>query len=157
MSQQGESESPKLPSEADFVVYGSLDEVAAWTRFGGLTLDQAKAKFAENPSGYSEDFMWMGTSAFAFYFPVLDDYLRSVPDEDEPESDSQAGIIGYLIKFQFETNEIAPLQPLIPTALALSEYVRTNLSRFGRAEQDRRRVAEAWNETERHVLAIAAS
>jgi len=31
-------------------------------------------RFAENALAYQEDFMFMGTNAFLFYFPTLDHY-----------------------------------------------------------------------------------
>lgn len=145
-----------LPSEADFVVYGCLDEQWAWKQFGGLTLDEAKAKFLENPLRHQEDFMWMGAPAFAFYFPVLDEYLRSVPDREAPEDDSHAGIIGYGIKFQYEQKQVDALRPLIPAVLALAEYVLANLHRFGRDEEDQQRVAREWTEMVARVRSTAA-
>jgi hypothetical protein len=67
-----------LPTERDFDPWhGNLDAQCAWRHFGGLTLDQAHARFRENPLGYQEDFMFMGPVAFAFYFPVIEDYPGS--------------------------------------------------------------------------------
>lgn len=93
MSKEQEPDAPGLPSESDFITHPetpNLDQVRAWRNFGGLTLEEAKAQFAENPIYYQEDFMWMGTNAFAFYFPVVDWWLQSVPEEDEPFDDSEA-------------------------------------------------------------------
>ncbi|MBL8820867.1 MAG: hypothetical protein JNL96_20010 [Planctomycetaceae bacterium] len=71
-----------LPTEADFDPYGGdLDAQCAWRNFGGLTLDEATNKFRERPEIYQEDFMFMGGKAFAFYFPVVEAYLRNFPEE----------------------------------------------------------------------------
>ena len=67
----------RLPTKADFVSHPEdLDQICAWEHFGGLTLDQAKTRFAENALYYQEDFMFMGTKAFLFYFPVNIDQGR---------------------------------------------------------------------------------
>jgi hypothetical protein len=152
---QGESELQKLPSEADFVVYGNLDESYAWKNFGGLTLEEAKAKFAEHPLHYQEDFMYMGTNAFAFYFPVVDWWLRSVPETDEPEHDSEAWILAKGVQDQFDDRTFNRLRTIAPDVLALSEYVRDRIERFGWDDEQRRRVADAWTELSLHILTIA--
>jgi hypothetical protein len=59
----------RLPTKDDFVPHPpNLDEICVWEHFGGLTLDEAKTRFAENASYCQEDFMFMGTNAFLFYF-----------------------------------------------------------------------------------------
>ncbi|MEM7232007.1 MAG: hypothetical protein AAF517_07535, partial [Planctomycetota bacterium] len=66
-----------LPTQADFDPWdGDLDAGHAWKEFGGLSVDEALAKFLENPGYHQESFMFMGGVAFAFYFPVVDRYLR---------------------------------------------------------------------------------
>ncbi|MEM9646820.1 MAG: hypothetical protein AAF989_17650, partial [Planctomycetota bacterium] len=75
----------QLPSEHDFDPHqGDLDAQYAWKHFGALTLEEAFRRFRENPEIYQEDFMHMGGRAFAFYFPVLDCFLREtvvLPDD----------------------------------------------------------------------------
>ena len=74
-----------IPTERDFLEdHGCLDARCAWENFGGLSLDEAFKKFCENPLSYGEDFMFMGEFAFAYYFPVLDRYVReAIRDFDE--------------------------------------------------------------------------
>ena len=67
----------KLPDQRDFYQGKfDLDGRSAWRKFGGLTVDQAYEKFCENPLSCEENFMFMGNSAFIFYFPVIDKYIR---------------------------------------------------------------------------------
>lgn len=64
-----------LPSQSDFDPVGcDLDAQSAWQTFGGLGLAEAYAKFLQVPESYQEDFMFMGSRAFAYYFPVVDRY-----------------------------------------------------------------------------------
>ena len=94
-----------LPTERDFDPWsGDLDAQCAWRNFGGLTIEQAKAKFCENPLRYQEDFMFMGGKAFAYYFPVVEDYLRSIPDAAS-EDDHEAWILAHCIRNQFDRDE----------------------------------------------------
>ena len=65
--------------ESDFdPVGGDLDAQYAWKNFGELTLKQAYDLFLTNPIHYQEDFMFMGGTAFDYYFPVIDRYIRQV-------------------------------------------------------------------------------
>src|SRR5687767_9278711 len=99
-----------LPSEEDFEAVGRdacLDAKTAWEHFGGLSLAEAYELFIDNPVNYQEDFMWMGTVAFAYYFPVLDRYLREVVPTDE-DDDCYGWIIGEGVKMQFATSTAFP-------------------------------------------------
>lgn len=100
--------------------------------------------------------MYMGANAFAYYFPVLDEHLRSVPDDEEPEHDYEAAILGYAIRVQLEANHVDALRPLMPSVLALADFVQTNLRRFGWNDEERRRVAEEWKALVDRLLAIAS-
>ena len=144
----------RLPTKDDFVPHPpNLDEVCAWEHFGGLTLDQAKARFAENALYYQEDFMFMGTKAFLYYFPVLDQYLRNAPDE-ENDDDHESWIISQCTRAQFEPETIDRLRPLIPAIVDLAEFVRDNVHRFGRDDSERQRVSGAWADLVRHIETI---
>ncbi|HEV7280034.1 MAG TPA: hypothetical protein VGN57_07450 [Pirellulaceae bacterium] len=148
-----------LPTESDFVTYPEtpdLDQVYAWRNFGGLTLDEAKTRFAENSLHYQEDFMYMGTNAFAFYFPVIDWWLRSVPERNEPFDDSEAWILAEGIQIQFRDDALDRLRPLIPAVMDLASYVTSHLSRFG-DDEDQRRVQDAWTELENRLRTIAST
>lgn len=43
-----------------------------------MSVDEAYKKFIGHPLSYQEDFTLMGGQAFAFYFPVIDQYLREL-------------------------------------------------------------------------------
>ncbi|MDB5337269.1 MAG: hypothetical protein JWN70_2888 [Planctomycetaceae bacterium] len=148
-----------LPTERDFNPLGdNVDDQHAWKAFGGLTLDQARAKFLENPQYYQEDFMFMGGKAFAYYFPVIEEYLKSAPDgcnDDDSDGDHEAWILSHCIKQHFEGADLPHVRHLIPRVIALADFVQGNIGRFGYYEQERKRVADAWNELIQHVIAIA--
>lgn len=144
----------RLPSRSDFVSHPQdLDQCCAWDHFGGLTLDEAKLRFGQNALHYQEDFMFMGTNAFLFYFPVLDDYLRNAPDQ-ENDDDYESWIISQCIQTQFSPETIGRLRPLIPTIVELAGFVRDNIRRFGCDDAERQRVAEAWAGLVRHIETI---
>lgn len=84
----------ELPTKHDFLEdHGCLDAQEAWKNFGGLTIEQAYAKFYASPTHSFEDFMFMGEQAFAYYFAVLDRYVRQVLQEvDEERFDDLSGI-----------------------------------------------------------------
>src|SRR5262245_51618579 len=95
---------PMLPQKQDFVVSANdLDGRCAWENFGGLTLEEANKKFRENPLIYQEDFMFMGGKAFAFYFPVIESFLRETPAGLDSE-ETQAWILAKCIHAHFTDN-----------------------------------------------------
>src|SRR5688572_18428127 len=117
------SNSQQLPFEREFDPTGDdLDAQDAWRHFGGLTTEETLALFRENPIYYQEDFMFMGGRAFAFYFPVLDTFLREFR-WSEPEDDSQAGIIGSCVAAQFRWPTASHLGPIHPAIRSLADYV----------------------------------
>ena len=64
------------PTMADFDPYdGCLDALNAWKNFGGLSRTKAYERFCESPGSFQEDFMFMGGVAFAYYYPVLEQYI----------------------------------------------------------------------------------
>ena len=71
----------KIPDINDFSwdgdgnLAGNYDASYAWKHFGGKTKAEAHGLFAEHFRCYSEDLLWMGRSAFEYYFPVAVDYL----------------------------------------------------------------------------------
>jgi len=146
----------RLPTKDDFVPHPpDLGQVWAWEHFGGLTLDEAKARFAENSEYYQEDFMFMGTRAFLYYFPVLDHHLRNAPNE-EADHDHESWIISRCIRAQFKAETIHQLRPLIQEVMDLADFVRTNVDRFGLDELERQRVSDSWAELVRHIEAVSA-
>lgn len=142
-----------LPAESDFDPWGGdLDAQSAWRKFGGLTLEEAKVRFRENPLSYQEDFMFMGGKAFAYYFPVIEDYLRTVADI-EGDDDHEAWILAHCIRNQFDRDDLRYVRHLSAGVLDLADYVHTNIHLFGADEKQRRRVSQAWTELVQQVRA----
>jgi hypothetical protein len=137
-----------LPTKDDFVPWGpgDLDAENAWRSFGGLTLAEARQKFRENPAYYQEDFMFMGGKAFAFYFPVIEDYLRESPEVEGGYGDREAWILAKGIQSQFETKTASYVAPLAERIVALSKFIQANIVSFGDDEEERQRVSDAWRE-----------
>ena len=144
-----------LPTEEDFGPWlGHLDVQVAWKRFGGLTIDEATALFRENPVVFQESFMYMGGKAFAYYFPVIENYLKSVPDADH-DWDHESWIIAHDIRAQFERDSLTHVQDLTPRVIELALFFQKNLRRFGATEKEREKVAKAWTDLLDHVNTFA--
>jgi hypothetical protein len=150
---------PRLPTEHDFNPWNDpTDAHAAWHDFGGLTLDEAYAKFCDNSLYYQEDFMFMGGKAFAYYFPVIEKYLRHVPDVSPCGADDrEAWILAKCIENQFRGDNAPHVQHLKERVLDLANFVREHLHRFGEDGDERQKIANAWSELVAHVKRIAPS
>lgn len=64
---------------------GNLDELTALKHFHGKSQSEAANLFFEYPTYYEEDLKWMGSKAFAFYFPSMEPYLLSEASEDDSD------------------------------------------------------------------------
>lgn len=137
--------------------YGAFDADRAWSNFGGLTLAEAHSKFRDRPDVHQEDFMFMGGKAFAFYFPVIEEYLRELPTEGEEDNDRQEWIIAKGIQLQFESDDPHHVLHLADRVIALSSLIQKNIHRFGNYEADRIRITEAWQELRDLVRSLAES
>ncbi len=125
-----------LPSKYDFARFDcGLDAQFAWRNFGGLMLEEAKARFRESPEYHQEDFMWMGGKAFAFYFPVIDEYLRSAPDIVD-DDEHEVWILAHCIQTQFTGDNVQHVLQLTPRVIELANFVRGNIGRFGSDEDE---------------------
>jgi hypothetical protein len=142
-----------LPREHDFNPDNDPEEAVerAWQHFGGLSLDQAYAKFCEDPFGYEEDFIFMGGIAFAYYFPVIEKWIRNAPDI-EPFGDHEAYILARTIQHHFSFR-LPYVRHLGERVAALAKFVHDNIHRFGDDEAERKRVANAWSELVAHITA----
>lgn len=146
-----------LPNEHDFDPGGNgLDEQSAWRNFGGLTLEEANKRFRECPEAYQEDFMFMGGRAFAFYFPVIDSFLRETTALDG-DDDRQSYILAHCIKLQFAGDIDPMVRKLAPRILDLSTFVQSNLGLFARDEDDQRLISEAWKELTDRIQEVTRS
>lgn len=137
------------PVEKDFdPVGGCLDAQSAWRNFGGLNLIDAYEKFTSAPEVYQEDFMFMGSKAFEYYFPVIDRYLREIESEDDWD-DCSAAILGSVITMQFEWDTCEFSTRIITDIESLTTFVRANLIRYTPAEEEVQRIDREWLEAER--------
>ena len=141
-----------IPTKEDFNPWNdTTDAATAWHNFGRLTIDEAYIRFCEAPEVYQEDFMFMGGKAFSYYIPVIEKYLRNIPDVVPCGDDHEAWILAKCIENQFRSDTAPHVQHLKERVIALANYVRENLHRFGDDEEHRQRVADAWTELVRHV------
>ncbi len=133
-----------LPTEHDFDPYGGdLDAQCAWKHFGCLTLEEAHRKFRTNPDYYQEDFMFMGGKAFAFYYPVIENFLRESTDGRE----CVAWILARVIKYQFDHN-LPNVIHLTSSIFGLAHFVRENVNVFDPTPKPKFDVDVAWRELE---------
>ena len=150
-------EDETLPTERDFDPHaGGLDEQRAWKDFGGLALEQARAKFFGDPWIYQEDFMFMGGKAFAYYYPIIEEYLKSVP-EGLNHHDHCAWVLSYGIAYHFDGEDLPHVRHLAARIIALADFVRRNINRFGYDDEERTRVAHGWSELVRRVSSVQES
>lgn len=140
-----------LPSQKDFDPWGgNLDAQSAWQNFGGLDLDAAYRRFIENPSYYQEDFMFMGPRAFAFYFPVVDRYLREVRNDDPLElGDSQAWILGEGVRSQIKESRSSVDAELFARIASLARYMLEHIHQYAHQPKDQKRVRASWTSVEK--------
>ena len=144
----------ELPTEHDFDPFGGdLDAQAAWRHFGRLTLREAQAKFRENPIHYQEDFMFMGGQAFAFYFPVIADHLRTVSNSEDGD-DREAWVLAHCIRFQFQGANLVHVRHLATNVRELARFVFDNIGRFTWNELEQQRITAAWLDLVRHLDAV---
>lgn len=140
-----------LPTEDDFDPWGGdLDAQGAWRNFGGLTLDAATKKFSEKAECYQEDFMFMGSRAFSFYFPVLESYLINSPVEYEGW-DRCAWILAHAIKIQLQSETRSVVLHLVPRIRSLIQFVHRNITRFDDDAAEQSRILLAWSELDEVV------
>ena len=134
----------RMPTERDFdPAGGHLDAQCAWRNFGGLSISQALALFRTNPIQYQEDFMFMGSRAFAFYFPVIDTFLREF-HLTEHEDDSQAAILGSCVAAQFDWPTASHLKPIYHSIRNLADFVCSHPADLATDPKEQRRITRDW-------------
>ena len=77
--------------------------------------------------------MFMGGKAFAFYFPVIEHHLYSVPNLDSNHDDWEdpcAWIIAKGIEAQFDYRDNHNVLHLARRVLELASFVQDNIRRF---------------------------
>ena len=105
-----------------------LDERAALEHFFGKTQSEASGLFFENPEYFSDDLMWMGRKAFAFYFPSLEPYITS------EESAGGTYVINALIGILKSRLDYDPLsiKDCWTSVLRVLVFVSENLGKYAR-------------------------
>ncbi len=133
-----------LPAEHDFDPYGGdLDALSAWRNFGTLSLDEAYAKFCQLPDVYQEDFMFMGSRAFHYYFPVIEEYLRNARAIDE-WNESHAKILGSCVAAQFDWKGAFLSTVLCDRIGILCAFVIENRQRLAWSIEDQEEIRMSW-------------
>ena len=98
--------------------------------------------------------MFMGGKAFAFYFPVVARYLLDTPDVENEGDDRQSWILAKCIENQFKSDTAQHVQHLAGRVISLSHFVQQNIRRFGYGEDERTKIADAWQELEDRLRAL---
>jgi hypothetical protein len=137
-----------LPTEEDFG--GSLDAKCAWKNFGDLDLNLAYERFCENPLARQEDFMFMETTAFEFYFPVVDRFLRENHTEDVFD-DSQAWILGRAVFSQMQS---AINLELLGKIESLTNYILNHLPQYSPLPVEQEEIESTWLEIQQHIAKL---
>jgi hypothetical protein len=113
--------------------------------FGGLTLQEASAKFDEAPEVYHEDFMFMGGRAFAYYFPVLDQFLRKTIDlPSEKRGDRQSWVIPQCIHSHFFSVDLPFVSHLKTSIIDLCDFMLDNIDHFKDDWDDVAEIRHQW-------------
>ena len=126
----------------------SCDGEHAWQNFQGKDILEAGKMFLEMPDFYQEDFMFMGTPAFCYYFPILDRYIRSL-EATGPYECNSVWILSCCIGIHFDCGNT--LSCIREEVIALCDYVLRELDRFvchdsADALEDRLKIEEGYTE-----------
>ncbi len=147
-----------IPTALDFGVddLNDLDARHAWDEFGGLSIDDAFTKFISHPLCYQEDFMFMGGAAFAYYFPVIDRYLREFRASDEPndDDDSYAAVIAGGFCSQLLQRDLKPLSPILEQICELVAFVRNHTDYLASCPRERLNIASTWQVLEAQITQL---
>jgi hypothetical protein len=111
-------------------------------------------KFDENPDYHQEAFMFMGGRAFAYYYPVIDSYLREQSATADDYGVLQAWILAKCIGNQFQAKTMTYVRPLKHQVPDLAAFVLQNLDRFAEDAHEQQRIDAAWRELEALVRKI---
>lgn len=133
-----------LPTKADFVnSEDDLDGQHSWKQFGGLTRTEAYERFLKLPHVFQEDFMFMGTAAFVYYYPVIERFLFETIPNDKPD-DREAWILAEGIMMQLDSDASKQIVPLYSRIEALADFVCNSINLFSDDEQQQHQIADAW-------------
>ena len=136
-----------LPKQKDFDPYEEcLDAQCAWKNFGGLSIEEAYAKFCENPSYYQEDFMLMDWKGFVYYLSVIERFLKEAEPEDEYD-DCEAWILGCAVESQVEEHKKKIAEDMDNRLKSLCDSVLARFERMSIGEKDKKRILKQWPKT----------
>lgn len=88
----------------------------------------------------------MGPIAFAYYFPVLETYLKTASVAEDDFDPVEHAAIAHCIEFQFDDRDLSSPWHLSARVLELAEYVLTNIRNFGFEGSERTEVSNAWRQ-----------
>jgi hypothetical protein len=120
----------RVPTEQDFVLYQSLDELAAFRDFGGRTKANVKTMLDNNFLGYSEHFMWMGPVAFCYYADPLIDHVRTLSFEGEELTELAWGTMvafASICEFRLRDEKLSSLRPCAAMVAAALDWVAARM------------------------------
>ncbi len=142
--------SASLPGEVDFdPLGGCLDAQCAWRHFGGKSLREAYDLLSTKPIHFLEDFMWMGPSAFTYYFPVIDGFVREVVGD--PEQEIEVASAGAAVGAQFDGPQGRFLDSLVEEVEQLLEFVALHYRRYVPPSKGHRSILRAVEEAAKRV------
>lgn len=98
---------PDLPSWSDFTTGSSPDEVSAAEHFCGKTIAEAYQLIKSNPTQALDDFLWIDSVAFRYYFPAIVRYFHA---EDLRQEEYLYAYLASLVRFriQISSDDIRP-------------------------------------------------
>jgi hypothetical protein len=147
----------ELPTQRDFDPTGyDFDARFAWSHFGGMTLEEAFSRFIECPENYQEDFMFMGTAAFRFYFPVIDRFLRQtthIPSADR--GDRLSWILAQCLAHQFTEPDAILIRERRNEALDLCNFMIVNIDAFKDDWDPPSEILERWKSLRNQLKDLA--
>ncbi len=115
-----------LPTESDINVYDSLDEQSAVRSFLGKSCDEIEDRCRD---GYvmnvTEDLMWMGHRAFAYYAQAVVNYLKGDASVAQPDA-----VNCFLNLIEFRLDETPPAGPPWPAVLQAVDHVLSHYDKF---------------------------
>jgi hypothetical protein len=136
--------SESLPRASDFDHTGcDLDGQEAIRIFCGMPLEQAYNVFMEHPEIHIENFMHMGAKAFAYYFPVIDRYLRETRSNCKL-ADCNTDILASVIEIRLDDITLTRSAELLLEIRSLTDFVQAYSSRFSGSKITRKRIRDKW-------------
>ena len=97
--------------------------------------------------------MFMGGKAFAFYYPVIDQFLRKTLELPVDErGDRQSWILPKCIRGQFDGTNRRYVAGLKPSVLKLCDFILQHIEYFVDDWDDLSEIETNWRELQEHVL-----